>query len=674
MESLFQTPTRRQGSPAAHNPSLYHTPTADRFISHHSSQDERSLSHFLLTSENPAVTPLLLSKSPQRSQMVRGGTAGGGLLLGRSPSYSSAIGHGGSRDGHGGFNVSPSPSRSQVVYGSMASSQAFHNSSFFSQDQEASSVAASLGIPAAPPSLHATPDRFTSEVGTDAGMEEDHVMMSRMTPSSGRLLYGGNSGERSGRSAGGGAGDSSGVRPGLGSAASTPLHHVMVNVEPYSARLARSLFSDTTQTSVLCHHDHVNSSSTAGSPSSPFSMDQQQHQYSPSFSATSYRTAGSQSRGGDGGTRGGMPLGSGAEDDSLLNEEEDHSPANGGGGGSADVSMLSEEEHYDQLPAVVFQRNKARSFLSSTYRHISSTPERILDAANLVDEYYYNVLDCSINNVVAVALQSSLYMWDWETENITTLPREEENVSGVKWCGDGVRLASSTERGDVVVWDTTTGKDVGIFAAHDQRVCGLAWGASGCLLASGSKDATVVLNDTRSRIAAHTLKGHTSEVCGLQWSLGDMFLASGGDDNQLLVWDTRRLDVPMHSFAHKSAVKGIAWNPVQPYLLVSGGGIEDQSLRFWSVDTGECVRAVPTGSQVCGIVWNHAGTELCSCHGYPNNQLTLWKYPSLNRIVELTGHRSRVLHLCLSADGQTVISAASDETVRFWMCFHSSDA
>ena len=36
---------------------------------------------------------------------------------------------------------------------------------------------------------------------------------------------------------------------------------------------------------------------------------------------------------------------------------------------------------------------------------------------------------------------------------------------------------------------------------------------------------------------------------------------------------------------------------------------------------------------------------------------------------ELTGHTSRVLHMAMSPDGTTVVSAAGDETLRFWQIF-----
>ena len=39
------------------------------------------------------------------------------------------------------------------------------------------------------------------------------------------------------------------------------------------------------------------------------------------------------------------------------------------------------------------------------------------------------------------------------------------------------------------------------------------------------------------------------------------------------------------------------------------------------------------------------------------------------QVGELAGHDDRILHISLSPDQQTVVSAAADETLRFWRCF-----
>jgi cell division cycle 20-like protein 1 (cofactor of APC complex) len=44
-------------------------------------------------------------------------------------------------------------------------------------------------------------------------------------------------------------------------------------------------------------------------------------------------------------------------------------------------------------------------------RKVSRKPYKVLDAPNLQDDFYLNLLDWSDRNQIAVALDSSLYLW-----------------------------------------------------------------------------------------------------------------------------------------------------------------------------------------------------------------------------------------------------------------------
>lgn len=172
------------------------------------------------------------------------------------------------------------------------------------------------------------------------------------------------------------------------------------------------------------------------------------------------------------------------------------------------------------------------------------------------------------------------------------------------------------------------------------------------ILTTGGMDGQIINNDVRVRAhVIETYRGHHQEVCGLKWSASGQQLASGGNDNLLHIWDrsVASSSAPtqwLHRLEdHTAAVKALAWCPFQGNLLASGGGGGDRCIKFWNTHTGACLNSVDTGSQVCALLWNKNERELLSSHGFTQNQLTLWKYPSMVKVAELTGHTSRVLYM-----------------------------
>ena len=330
--------------------------------------------------------------------------------------------------------------------------------------------------------------------------------------------------------------------------------------------------------------------------------------------------------------------------------------------------ILSE---HDSNLRVIYSRNRRRNFRNNTFRYIPQTPERILDAPDLIDDYYLNLLDWSSTNILTVALSQICYLWNAESGDITHLTQtsDENIITSVKFAQEGNTLAIGSNSADIDLWDTTTGEKTKGLKGHFARVGSLAW--NGKLLASGSRSNLILLHDTRvGSQPIDTLSAHQQEVCGLQWSPDGSQLASGGNDNMLHVWDNRNRTNPrLRLSSHRAAVKALGWSPHQSGLLASGGGTADRSIRFWNTLTGECINTIDTKSQVCSMLWSKNRNELLTSHGYSENQLSLWKYPSMKRIANLSGHSSRVLHLALSPDAQTVVSAAGDETIRFWKCF-----
>ncbi|GAB4827479.1 Protein FIZZY-RELATED 3 [Ancistrocladus abbreviatus] len=305
-------------------------------------------------------------------------------------------------------------------------------------------------------------------------------------------------------------------------------------------------------------------------------------------------------------------------------------------------------------------------------RKVPKTPHKVLDAPSLQDDFYLNLVDWSSQNILAVGLGACVYLWSASNSKVTKLCDLEpsDSVCAVQWTREGSYISVGTNLGQVQVWDGTQCKRIRTMSGHQTRAGVLAWNSR--ILSSGSRDRTILQHDLRvSNDYVSKLVGHKSEVCGLKWSHDDRELASGGNDNQLLVWNRHSQQPILKLTEHTAAVKAIAWSPHQSGLLASGGGTADRCIRFWNTANGKQLNNVDTGSQVCNLAWSKNVNELVSTHGYSQNQIMVWKYPSLAKVATLTGHSLRVLYLSTSPDGQTIVTGAGDETLRFWNVFPS---
>lgn len=304
-------------------------------------------------------------------------------------------------------------------------------------------------------------------------------------------------------------------------------------------------------------------------------------------------------------------------------------------------------------------------------RRVATAPERVLDAPGLVDDYYLNLLDWSSGNQVAIGLERSVYIWSADTGSVSSLLEASPDtyISSVKWSGDGAYVGVGLGTGEVQIWDVEEGTKLRSMFGHDTRIGVMGWNKH--ILSTGARSGLVYNHDVR--VAQHKvaeLVSHTGEVCGLEWRADGAQLATGANDNLVSIWDARSLAAPKFTKTnHRAAVKALAWCPWQSNLLATGGGSHDRHIHFWNTTTGARTNSIDTGSQVTSLRWSTGYKEIVSSSGFPDNSLSIWSYPTLVKNVEIPAHESRVLHSCLSPDGQMLATAAADESLKFWKLF-----
>lgn len=243
-------------------------------------------------------------------------------------------------------------------------------------------------------------------------------------------------------------------------------------------------------------------------------------------------------------------------------------------------------------------------------------------------------------------------------------------------------MAFATNNGMLYLYDVQTFKCVDkkqIFSG--QRVGCIEW--NGVLISTGSRDGIIRSFELKSnnQLFSHGAHGHSLEVCGLKWDPTGKVLASGGNDNKIFLWDLHQ-EVPIYCLnGHQGAVKALAWSPHDPSLLASGGGSADRCIKFWNTKTNMLLRSLDTQSQVCNLHWSTADKEILSTHGFSSNSINLWTYPTLDQLVSLKGHTSRVIYFVslilsqsVSPDEEKIVTGSSDETLRFWNVFRKNQS
>lgn len=98
-------------------------------------------------------------------------------------------------------------------------------------------------------------------------------------------------------------------------------------------------------------------------------------------------------------------------------------------------------------------------------RKISKKPYKILEAPNLQDDFYLNLLDWSDHNQIAIGLDTSVYLWSGCSSEITRLYETKQindYICSLTFC-DQNKIAVGNSQGEVRIFDILKKKKVHSF-------------------------------------------------------------------------------------------------------------------------------------------------------------------------------------------------------------------
>jgi WD40 repeat protein len=320
--------------------------------------------------------------------------------------------------------------------------------------------------------------------------------------------------------------------------------------------------------------------------------------------------------------------------------------------------------------------------------YFPSTPQKVLDAPDLVDDYYTNAIDFLANRILCNLGDHNIYSGGVfeNKEPIVNYPYTySDRVTSVKWLSERTFTTGSYSVGTghsyITGFDNTMGTekfriDLGVRF----RVTNISLNGGGTFLAT-TDTSDLLLVDTRMKRIAAAFEGvHDGVVCNVvKHPKETPYLATGSDDNKLHVWDERNMceKKPFLTISHKAAVRAIAWHPTKTGVIVTGGGVADKQIKVTSVNDSKIVSTIDVGSQVTNLIWSNDGGFFVSTGGFTGNAIKMWaptrrslsRFKMIHEIPD--AHGARVLFAVADQMNHSpyMVTASGDETIKFWDIF-----
>ena len=173
-----------------------------------------------------------------------------------------------------------------------------------------------------------------------------------------------------------------------------------------------------------------------------------------------------------------------------------------------------------------------------------------------------------------------LVVWDVATGEKAITAGHDASVHDLAYSPDGNRIATAGADGAVRVWDSSSGKLIHTLPLPSGVAArSVTFAPKGSLLAAGTSRGEILLWNHETWKEVRRLHGHVNWVHSLAFHEDGRTLASAGSDQLLKIWDASTGEERRTYRGHTQALVDVAWAPGTPFVYSAG---MDQTILSWN--------------------------------------------------------------------------------------------
>ena len=267
-------------------------------------------------------------------------------------------------------------------------------------------------------------------------------------------------------------------------------------------------------------------------------------------------------------------------------------------------------------------------------------------------------LDPDSENFVTASADGTACVWNFEDGQQRFCVQHEGIINDALFSRDGQFLITGDEKGNLRIWEASTGKLHKEFA-FGTRLWDLNTSPDGMWLSIARDDNIVSLFDlTDLEEAPYNIK-RSSKIFTTAFSPDSAWLAVGESNGDVIIWN-----IPRKFFLkgphHLDEVYVVAFSSDGQWLA-SGGA--DSTVRVAQALTGDEKQVLHHGDWVEDIAFSPDGSWFAVASD--DNRVWVWETATGKEKLRLR-HDNFVLEVKVSADGRWIAATGRDQSVRIW--------